>query len=98
MEFVEFVELYKTDSMVSVDLDDHSQESRHFPQISIISSRFLPIAEMKKDKEKRCSCSCIRNLCMSKQTQGNRKLNVISTGPLDRKDIFYRYILQSHLF
>lgn len=95
---MEFVELYKTDSMVSIDLDDISEESRHFPQIAIISSRFLPISQMKENKKKRCSCSCIRNLCLSKRTQGNGKLNVISTGPMDRKDIFYRYILLSHFF
>lgn len=96
---MDFVELYKTDSMDSIDLDDLSEESRHFPQIAIISSRFVPISQMKKNEEKRrCSCSCIRNLCLSKRTQGNGKLNVISTGPMDRKDIFYRYILLSLFF
>lgn len=88
---MEFTELYKTNSMVSVDLnDDHSEESRHFPQISIISSRFLPISQMKKKKEKCGSCTWIRNLCCSaKQNPSNAKLKLISTGPLDRKDIFY---------
>lgn len=86
---MEFVELYKTDSMISIDLDDHSEESRHFPQISIISSRFLPISEINKKKQKRCSCTWLRNLCKTKPNKSNGKLNVISTGPLDRKDIFY---------
>lgn len=86
---MDFVELYKTRSMVSIDLDDHSEESRHFPQISIISSRFVPISEMNKNKRKCCTCTWLQNLCSTKQTQGNVQLNVISTGPLDRKDIFY---------
>lgn len=86
---MEFVEIYKTNSMVSIDLDDHSEESRHFPQISIISSRFLPISQMKKKKKKCCSCTWMRNLCSAKQSPSKAKLNLISTGPLDRKDIFY---------
>lgn len=87
---VDFVELYKTDSMVSIDLDDNSEESRHFPQISIISSRFLPISEMKKKKQKRCcSCSCLQNLGETKPKRRRGRGNLISTGPMDRKDIFY---------
>lgn len=89
---VEFVEIYKTDSMVSIDLDDrNSEESRHFPQISIISSRFLPIPNIKTTKRKRCSwCAWLRDLCSSKLHHGSSgTLNVISTGPMDRKDIFY---------
>ncbi|XP_037033589.1 monocarboxylate transporter 9-like isoform X2 [Bradysia coprophila] len=84
---VEFVELYKTDSMVSIDLDDKSEESRHFPQISIISSRFLPISEVKRKRRKRCLW--IRDLCSSQLTHSTGKPNVMSTGPMDRKDIFY---------
>lgn len=84
---MEFVELYKTHSMVSIDLDDTSEESRHFPQISIISSRYLPIAEHKEEKRKRCLW--LRNLCSSKLPHASGMLNVISTGPMDRKDIFY---------
>ncbi len=77
--------------MVSINLDDGSNESRHFPQISIISSRFLPIASSNNDKRTSCcSCKWLRNLCSTKlPTHNNRKSNVISTGPLDRKDIFY---------
>lgn len=75
--------------MVSIDLDDHSEESRHFPQISIISSRFLPITEMRKKKRKLCSCTWLRELCSVQHTHDTAKPNVISTGPMDRKDIFY---------
>lgn len=80
--------MYKTNSMVSIDLDDPSEESRHFPQIAIISSRFLPISQMKRNKKRKvCSCSCLRNLCLTSKAESYG--NVISTGPLDRKDIFY---------
>lgn len=78
--------------MESVDLtDDFSQESRHFPQISIISSRFLPITEREK-KKRHSSCMWLRNLfskCLSKKKKRVVKFNAIPTGPLDRKDIFY---------
>lgn len=76
--------------MVTIDdFEYHSEESRHFPQISIISSRFLPIAEVARiNRQERC-CSCLRKLCSTESNKGNEQLNVISTGPLDRKDIFY---------
>ncbi|KAJ6645605.1 Monocarboxylate transporter 14 [Pseudolycoriella hygida] len=85
---MDFVELYKTDSLISIDLvNDSSEESRHFPQISIISSRFLPTPTIKTDK-KTC-CSWLRKFCLKKAQPGKNLGKLISTGPLDRKDIFY---------